>query len=149
MTYEEIYSQFYSKKTDPTFFEKYTKEEAYELMREWMNNIISDPYVYKCFSMIKFDDVLLELSFELANSIDEYSDYLFVKDIFAQGLKICWMEQRIDAVENLAVAVGGKEEKVLLNNLKTNTSRVEALKLQLRKTIRDRGYIKNDYIGDE
>lgn len=148
MTYEEIYSQFYIKQTDPTFFKKYSKDEAYGLMRGWLHSIVAIPYVRKCFSEITLDDEVLELTFSLSNSIDEDSDNDFVKDIFAQGLDICWMQQQIDKVTSLATVVGGKEEKTILNNYKNNISRLEKLELKLRKTIRDYGYVYNDYIGD-
>ena len=39
--------------------------------------------------------------------------------------------------------------KAKLHNYKNNIARLEQLKVQLRKTIRDYGYIKNDYIGEE
>lgn len=149
MTYEEIYSQFYSKQTDPTFFKKYSKNEAYDLMREWLHSIVSIPYVRKCFSSITLDDDVLELTFELENSVDEDSDNYFVKDIFSQGMVICWMQQQIDKAISLAAVIGGKEEKTILNNYKNNMARLKELKLQLRKTIRDYGYINNEYIGDE
>ena len=149
MTYEEIYSQFYSKKTDPTFFEKYSKDEAYELMKNWLHSLVAIPYIRKCFSAITLDDEILEITFMLKNSIDEDSDNYFVKDIFAQGLAICWMQQQIDKIVNLAAVVGGKEEKTVLNNYKNNITRLEQLKVQLRKTIRDYGYITNNYIGEE
>lgn len=149
MTYEEIYSQFYSKETDPTFFKKYSRDEAYELMRNWLHSIVAVPYIRKCFSTITLDDEVLELTFELKNSIDEDSDNYFVKDIFAQGLVICWMQQKIDTAINLASVIGGKEEKSILNNYKNNIARLKELKLELRKTIRDYGYIYNDYIGEE
>lgn len=149
MTYEEIYSQFYSKETDPTFFKKYSRDEAYELMRNWLHSIVAVPYIRKCFSTITLDDEVLELTFELKNSIDEDSDNYFVKDIFAQGLVICWMQQKIDTAVNLASVIGGKEEKSILNNYKNNIARLKELKLELRKTIRDYGYIYNDYIGEE
>jgi hypothetical protein len=148
MTYEEIYSQFYSKETDPTFFKKYSKDEAYELMRTWLHSIIATPYVRKCFSTITLDDELLELTFELKNSIDEDSDNFFVKDILAQGMVICWMQQQIDKTVSLATVIGGKEEKTILNNYKNNIARLEELKVYLRKVIRDYGYFNNDYIGD-
>lgn len=148
MTYEEIYSQFYSKETDPTFFKKYSKDEAYELMRTWLHSIIATPYVRKCFSTITLDDELLELTFELKNSIDEDSDNYFVKDILAQGMVICWMQQQIDKAVSLATVIGGKEEKTILNNYKNNIARLEELKVYLRKVIRDYGYFNNDYIGD-
>lgn len=149
MTYEEIYSQFYSKETDPTFFKMYSKEEAYELMRNWLHSIVAIPYVRKCFSKITLDDEILELTFQLENSIDEDSDRYFVKDIFAQGMVICWMQQKIDKAVSLATVIGGKEERSILNNYKNNMARLQELKLQLKKTIRDYGYIYNDYIGDE
>lgn len=148
MTYEEIYSQFYSKETDPTFFKKYSKDEAYELMRTWLHSIVAIPYVRKCFSTITLDDELLELTFELKNSIDEDSDNFFVKDILAQGMVICWMQQQIDKTVSLATVIGGKEEKTILNNYKNNIARLEELKVYLRKVIRDYGYFNNDYIGD-
>ena len=148
MTYEEIYSQFYSKETDPTFFKKYSKDEAYELMRSWLHSIVAIPYVRKCFSTITLDDELLELTFVLNNSIDEASDNYFVKDILAQGMVICWMQQQIDKAVSLATVIGGKEEKTILNNYKNNIARLEELKVYIRKVIRDYGYFNNDYIGD-
>jgi hypothetical protein len=149
MTYEEIYSQFYIKETDPTFFKKYSKDEAYELMRNWLHSIVGIPYVRKCFSTITLDDEILELTFELVNSVDKDSDDYFVKDIFAQGMVICWIQQQIDNVTNLAMVIGGKEEKTILNNYKNNMARLKELKLEMRKTIRDYGYFNNDYIGEE
>ena len=147
MTYDEIYSQFFSKNIDPTFF-KYSKDEAYEMMRDWLHSIVAIPYVRKCFSSIVLDDELLQLTFKLVNSVDDYSDEYFVKDIFAQGLVICWMQQQVDRITNLATVIGGKDEKKVLDNYKSNMARLEELKLQLRKTIRDYGYINNNYIGE-
>ena len=148
MTYEEIYSQFYLKQTDKEFFNKYTKEEAYEMMRGWLRSTIAIPYVRKCFSTIAFDDELAELSFTLVESVDQYSDEEFVKDIFAQGLVICWMQQKIDKAVSLATVIGGKEEKKLLDNYKDNIARLKELKIELRKYIRDYGYQYNNYIGE-
>lgn len=149
MTYEEIYSQFYSKIEDPTFFQKYSKDEAYDLMRGWLHSIVGLPYFRKRFSSIVLDDEILELTFQLTHSVDFDSDYDFVKDIFAQGMVICWMQQKIDKAISLATAIGGKEEKTILNNYKSNIARLHELKVQFRKILRDYGYINNDYIGDE
>ena len=149
MTYEEIYSQFFSKETDPTFFTKYSKDEAYDLMKEWLHSIVGIPYIKKCFSTITLDDELLELTFQLANPVDEESDNYFVKDILSQGLVICWMQQKVDNIVNLSVVIGGKDEKTILNNYKANMTRLEEMKVQLRKTIRDYGYINNSYIGED
>ena len=149
MTYEEIYSQFYSKKTDLTFFKKYSKDEAYELMRTWLHSIVAIPYVRKCFSTITLDDEILELTFVLKKSIDEDSDNYFVCDILAQGMVICWMQQKIDKAVSLATVIGTKEERTILNNYKNNMARLRELKVQFRKIIRDYGYVNNGYIGDK
>lgn len=149
MTYEEIYSQFYSKIDDPTFFKKYSKDEAYDLMRTWLHSVVALPFLKKRFSSIILDDEILELTFELANSVDEDSDNYFVRDILAQGMVICWMQQKIDKATSLATVVGAKEEKTILNNYKNNITRLNDLKVQFRKIIRDYGYINNDYIGEE
>lgn len=148
MTYEEIYSQFFSKETDPTFFTKYSKDEAYDLMKDWLHSIVGIPYIKKCFSTITLDDEMLELTFQLANPVDDDSDNYFVKDILSQGLVICWMQQKVDNIVNLSVVIGGKDEKTILNNYKNNMTRLEEMKVQLRKTIRDYGYINNSYIGE-
>ena len=149
MTYEEIYSQFYSKIDDPTFFKKYSKDEAYEMMRTWLHSIVALPFVRQRFSSIALDDEILELTFELINPVDEDSDNYFVKDIFAQGMVICWMQQKIDKAVSLATVIGTKEEKTILNNYKNNMERLNELKVQFRKIIRDYGYTNNDYIGEE
>ena len=149
MTYEDIYSQFYSKIDDPTFFKKYSKDEAYDLMRGWLHSIVGIPYLRKRFSSITLDDEILELTYVLINSVDEDSDNYFVKDILAQGMVICWMQQKIDKAVSLATVIGGKEEKTILNNYKNNMTRLNELKVQFRKIIRDYGYINNDYIGEE
>ena len=149
MTYEEIYSQFYSKQTDPTFFKKYSKEEAYDLMKNWLHSLVGTPYIRKCFSSITLDDNILELTFKLNLSIDDESDNYFVKDVFAQGMVICWERQQIDKITNMAVVFGGKEEKSLFNNNKNNMTRVKTLEVNLRKFIRDYGYVYNEYIGEQ
>lgn len=147
MTYEEIYSQFYLKETDPSLF-KLSKNDAYDKMCGWLHTIAALPHVRKCFSILTFNDELNELTFELKNSIDEDSDKEFVKELFAQGMVICWMRPQIEKNVNLAVVLGGKEEKSMLNNYKTNIARLATLESNFKKYIRDRGYLNNDYIGE-
>lgn len=148
MNYEEIYSQFYTKQIDPDFFKKHSKTEAYELMRDWLHSTVGMPHVRKCFSVIALDDEILELTYELVDSIDDDSDMFFVRDILAQGMVICWMQQKIDKAVNLATVIGGKEEKIILNNYKNNMERLNKLELKLKKAIRDHEYYNGD-IGEE
>ena len=138
MTYEEIYSRSYMKKYDPKFYEN--KEFAYETMKEWMHEIVAFPYVRNAFSSISFDDEIEELTFTLVNSVDEKSDNEFVKKLFSDGFVICWMRPQVDSVLNLAVVIGGKDEKKIQSNYKTIIDRLDALERKLKKYIRDYGY---------
>ena len=152
MTYEEIYSSFYLKETDPEFFRKLSKEDAYERMCGWLHSVAAMPYVRKRFSTLTLNDELYELTFELVNSIDKTdnkaSDTEFVKEVFAQGMVICWLKKEVDSVLNTAKVMGTKEEKMMLNNYKPNIARLEGLERDLKKFIRDYGYFNNSYIGE-
>ena len=133
MTYDEIYSRFYLKETDHSLF-------------KLASNSIK--YNKKCFSKLTFDDEVNELTFELSESIDKYSDKDFVIEVFAQGMVICWMRPQVEKNVNLATVIGGKEEKTMLNNYKTNVERLKTLENELKKFIRDYGYLNNSYIGE-
>jgi hypothetical protein len=148
MKYEEIYSRFYLKETDPSLF-KLSKEDAYERMCGWLHSVAAIPHVRKCFSTLTFNDELEELTFSLTHFRDEDSDKDFVIEVFAQGMVISWMRPQIEKNINLAVVIGGKEEKSMLNNYKNNIARLETLEKNLKKFIRDYGYLNNDYIGAE
>jgi len=147
MTYETIYSRFYSKITDPDFV-KQPEEYINEICKDWLRATIAEPYIHKCFSAVSFDDTLCELDFELNTSIDEFSDEEFVIEILARGMAICWLQQKVDKNTNLAVMVGGKEERTMLNNYKPNVARLREMKADLKKYISSYGYYNNEYIGE-
>ena len=138
MTYEEIYSRSYMKKCDPKFYED--KDFAYETMKEWMHEIAALPYVRNAFSTIVLDDDIEELTFTLNNSVDKNSDNEFVKKLFSDGFVICWMRPQVDTVLNLAVVIGGKDEKKIQSNYKTTIERLDALERKHKKFVRDYGY---------
>lgn len=143
MEYETIYSRSYMKKYDPNFYED--KTFAYETMKEWLHEISAFPYVRKEFSKLILDDDLEELDFELKRSIDEQSDNDFVIKLFTDGFVICWMRPRIETIMHTAIAVGGKDEKILLNQYKNNVERLDSLEIKLKKYIRDYGYVNGTY----
>lgn len=146
MKYTEIYSQFYLKKTDPGLF-KMPKEEAYDYMCGWMHSTYANPHVRKCFSKLTFNDELNELTFELVNSIDEDSDKEFVKELFAQGMVIGWLRPQVDSIYNTAQVLGTKEEKPIQNNYKPTKERLETLEKELKKFVRNYGYLNNNLLG--
>lgn len=148
MTYEDIYSSFYLKIDDPTFF-SLPQEEAYSRMRSWLHNAIAISYIRQVFSYIKLNDETLSIKYELKNSIDEDSDKDFIINLLSSGMVIEWMKPKIETMTNLAVVIGGKDEKRLQSNYKQNIERLDSLELKLKKMIRDRNYSNNDYILEE
>ena len=147
MKYEDIYSRFYLKETDPSLF-KLSKEDAYDKMCVWLHAVASIPHVRKQFSVLTLDDELNELTYELTQSVDELTAEDFVKELFAQGMVISWMRPQIDKAVNLAAVIGTKEEKAMLNNYKANITRLETLEKNFKKFIRDFSYFNNDYTGE-
>lgn len=143
MKYEDIYSRSYMKRYDPNFY--LDKEFAYETMKEWLHEIVAIPYVRKIFSEITLNDELEQLTFKLINSIDESSDNDFIIKLFTDGFVICWLRQKVDSLLNVAVVIGGKDEKKLISNYKDNIDRLDSLEIKLQKYIRDYGYINGTY----
>lgn len=147
LQYEDIYSKYYLKQDDPKFFQL-SKTDAYEMMRSWLDSIAALPYVSKIFSKLNLDDEIEELTYVLKHSMDSESDDRFVKELFAQGMVICWLTPKVESIENVMVVLGTKEEKRLQSNYKTMVDRLDSLEIKLRKYIRDYGYIKNSYLEE-
>lgn len=143
MKYTEIYSRFYVKQADPSFFEQ-DKDDAYDQMCEWLHSVAAIPHVRKCFSVLTFNDELNELTYTLVNSLDKASDEDFVKEVFAQGMVIGWLRPQIDSRFNTAQVMGTKEEKNIQNNYKANKERLETLEKNLKKYVRDYRYLNNN-----
>lgn len=145
MTYQDVYSQFYHIMDDKEFFSLRT-DDAYELMRGWLHSAIAVPYIRKIFSTIKLEDDLMRITYELKNSIDTDSDNEFVISVFAQFMKIAWMNPKIDNAVNLAVVLGGKEDKRVLSNYSANIARIDSLENKLKKFVRDYNSTNNSYL---
>ena len=60
---------------------------------------------------------------------------------------IGWLKPQIENVINTARIIGGKEEKSIQANYKTNIERIDSLERKVRKFIRDYGYENNTYIS--
>lgn len=146
MEYEKIYSRSYIKRYDPKFFDD--KEYAYEKMQGWLNDIASLPYVRNAFKTLSLDNDLMEVTYELKNSLGKESDDNFVIKLFSDGFTICWWNENLDSVINTAVMIGGKEEKKIKDSYSDNQKRVRDLELKLQKYVTSYGYY-NGLVGSE
>ena len=109
-SYEEIYSCFLSKITEPDFV-NLPEETVRELMHDWMFSTVANPYVKTLFSSIEFDDLKEIVRFELVYSTDDISDIELVKDIIARSMVIAWLEPKVKSVANINQMFGGREQK--------------------------------------
>ena len=149
LQYEDIFSVFLSKITDYSFLkhdDNYIRAE----MVSWLRTTSAFPRLRSKFKRLDFADEIATLDFELTVSVDEYSDKEFVKDIFARGMVIFWLEPQVKNILLTKQMFGGKEEKFFAqsNHLKEVQSVLDNAKIELTKILRDYGYLNNSYIKE-
>lgn len=146
MEYEVIFERFLSRIKDVSLL---SLEERYrnEMLQDYLIGALGIPYVRKIFSTIETDDDYGELSYTLADDFttDVDSADRFVLEVLVQAMTVEWLRPQIDNALNLAMVIGGKEEKVLQNNLKANMQRLHDAEIRLQKYIRDHGYYQGNY----
>lgn len=146
--YEEVYSRFLTRITDYKFLE--LKEDiVYSMMNNWMRATLAKPYVRRLFSSLSLDDEIMKFDYKLKNPVDDWSDEEFVYEIISNGMVIEWLEPQVKSVLNISQMFGGKEQKFYSqsNHLSELKDMLETEKTNLRKMIRDRGYVNNSYIS--
>lgn len=88
--YSEIYSRFYMRITDYNLVEM-DESLANELLKGYLRNAASKPYVRRLFSSLKLDDDAEEATYDLRASWDEDSDKDFVEEMLAIGMVVEWV----------------------------------------------------------
>ena len=147
VSYDEIISCFLSKITDPDFL-TYSEEVINELMIDWLHSSASNPYIRVLYSSLKFNDFERNVYCELKYSSDDEIDAIFVQDIIARCMVIAWLEPKVKSTSNIHQMFSGKEAKFYAQSthLKEIKDLLETEKSELRKIIRDYGYINNSYL---
>lgn len=124
------------------------EKDLLEIYTERLHSVVGKPRVRRLFSSISLDDEIQEMTFTLNNSVDEESDKDFVLEILSLGMAIEWLQPQVDSVIHTSVMIGGKEEKKLLDNHKNMIERLDSMKKEQNKMIRDYGYMYNSYIKE-
>lgn len=148
LPYETIFSRTRGRINDPKEL-SLDENDLLEIYTERLNNVISNPRVRRLFSSLTLDDEIQQLDFTLNNSVDETADMNFVVGILVLGMTIEWLQPQVDSIMHTSVMIGGKEEKKLLDNNKNMIDRLDSMKTELNKRIRDYGYMYNSYINTE
>lgn len=148
LPYETVFSRTRGRINDPKEL-SLNENDLLEIYTERLHNVIGKPRVRRLFSSIVLDDLGENIHFTLNNSVDEASDIDFVTDLLILGMTIEWLQPQVDSILHTSVMIGGKEEKKLLDNHSNMIKRLDGMKTELNKMIRDYGYMYNSYINSE
>lgn len=148
LPYETVFSRTRGRVNDPKEL-SLNENDLLEIYTERLHNVIGKPRVRRLFSSIALDDEIQQIDFTLNNSVDEASDIDFVTDLLILGMAIEWLQPQVDSILHTSVMIGGKEEKKLLDNHNNMIKRLDSMKTELNKMIRDYGYMYNSYINSE
>lgn len=147
LSYSTLFSRVLNKINDQKEL-SLDESDLLEIYTERLHSVVGKPRVRRLFSSISLDDEIQEMTFTLNNSVDEESDKDFVLEILSLGMAIEWLQPQVDSVIHTSVMIGGKEEKKLLDNHKNMIDRLDSMKKEQNKMIRDYGYIYNSYIKE-
>ena len=147
LPYETIFSRVLNKINDQKEL-SLDENDLLEIYTERLHSVVGKPRVRRLFSSLSLDDEIQEMTFTLNNSVDEESDKDFVLEILSLGMAIEWLQPQVDSVIHTSVMIGGKEEKRVLDNHKNMIERLDSMKKEQNKMIRDYGYMYNSYIKE-
>ena len=147
LSYSTLFSRVLNKINDPKEL-SLDESDLLEIYTERLHSVVGKPRVRRLFSSISLDDEIQEMTFTLNDSVDEESDKDFVLEILSLGMAIEWLQPQVDSVIHTSVMIGGKEEKKLLDNHKNMIERLDSMKKEQNKMIRDYGYMYNSYIKE-
>lgn len=147
--YEEIYSRFLTRVEDFKLAEL-GQRLAEEMMNGWMHSTLSKPYVRRLFSEMEIDDDNEQLNYDLKYQVSDEEDRDFVEELISLGMVVQWLTPQVNSVLNTAQFFSNAEQKFFsqANHLEQLRELLKKNENDLRKLIRDRGYIYNSYLGE-
>ena len=136
LSYSTLFSRVLNKINDQKEL-SLDESDLLEIYTERLHSVVGKPRVRRLFSSLSLDDEIQEMTFALNNSVDEESDKDFVLEILSLGMAIEWLQPQVDSVIHTSVMIGGKEEKRVLDNHKNMIERLDSMKKEQNKMIRD------------
>jgi len=145
--FETIFNYFLGYMTDFDFLGMSVSDvEALEV--EYLRKSLSKPYLRRLFSSLSIDEDGEEIVFELRNATDDDQDSDFVSDILAKSMVVEWLQPQVKSKLNTAQMFTGKNRTWYsqANHISELRAMLEDAQLDVRRMIRDRGYIYNSYL---
>lgn len=147
--YSDIYSRFYLRVEDYNIV-GLEKKLVENMMNGWMKSVLSKPYVRRLFATLDNDEDVEEIDYELKFPVSDEEDQDFVEELIATGMTVEWLRPKYNSTLLTSQFFSNSEQKFFsqanhMTELKDMYHRAEN---DLRKLIRDRGYINNQYLSE-
>lgn len=148
ISFDEIYSRFYTKVEAYDLLDIESSDFVAEFMCNWLRATLFYPHVRKVFSEVNIDEEEEVVSYEMRYSIDEVSDKEFVIDLLAWGIVYNWTEPKINSITNIVNHFGETDTKWY--SQAAHLAQLRGLRDDSEKKMRslpsDRGYLNNIYL---
>lgn len=147
--YDDIYSEFLLSIEDWDIA-SLSEDTAYSFMSGYLSSAVSEPYVRKIFSEFEMDDDNETITCTIRHPQSDSDDARYVTKILAQGMAIKWLDPQIASTRNTQQVYSNSEAKFYSQreHLRGLIELQEKKERELRKYIRDNGYIHNSYLED-
>lgn len=149
INYDTILSRFFTKVEAFDFlYNDMSDEMIAEFVSTWIHSAIAYPYIRKLFTTVSVDDEEKVVNYELAYSIDEFTDTEFVKEVLACAMIYLWLEPKVKSITNISQYFTSSEQKWYSQSQHLSELRAlaEDSEYRIRMLIRDRGYLNNTYL---
>ena len=149
LSYEKIFSAARGLYTDPKELSLST-DDLTEIYTERLNRVVGDVRVENMFSTLEMDDEVQRMEFVLNHPVSDGVDIRFVVRLLSLGMEIEWLQPHVDSIlYSDPPFIGSAQEKKILDGHSNMIKRLNSLKLQFNKMIRDHGYVHNSYLEQE
>lgn len=145
--FEDLYSRFYLRVEDYNIV-GLEKKLVENMMNGWIKSTLSKPYIRRLFAELDFDEDIEEVEYELKFPISESEDHDFVEELIALGMVVEWLAPKYHSTLLTSQMFSNSEQRYYsqANHMTELKDMYHRAQNDLRKLIRDRGYIYNSYI---
>ncbi len=145
--YEDIYSRFYLRIEDYEMV-GLDKKLVNKMLNGYMRSTLSKPYIRRLFDTLTIDDDVEEIEYEMKYPVSDDGDQDFVEELVALGMVVEWISPKYHSTLLTSQLFTNSEQKFYsqANHMTELKDMYHRAKNDLRKMIRDRGYINNEYL---
>jgi len=149
INYDDIFSSFLSNVTD---YKIATQDEdvTTEQLTEYLHKVIGTPYINALFQSIELDDNAAVLTYVMKTpDVNPGNDDYFMINMLGKAMVYEWVHPQVRKTSLLAQMFSGKELRFFAqaNHMAELRGIEEDTELEVRRMIRDRGFISNSYLG--